>query len=142
MNGYTKGYLDDCRSRIAEQVAAYKALAAASKAHATASPRRFEAVLEAFALHFFNSMVLALDGHLVHRSRAIEKKDGNSLNQVRMLSSSIMTNDSVMFADKTIKYDPVTAVLKFRVGDKVVLKESEFTRLGTPFFAEIEAEYL
>ena len=86
-------------------------------------------------------MVLALDNHFVHRTRAIEKKDGNPLNEVRMLSNSIMNNGSVMCADKTIKFDPTKSVLKCRVGDKISLNEADFTRLYSAFLSEIEAKY-
>ncbi len=48
----------------------------------------------------------------------MEKKDGNPLNEVKMLSNSIMNNGSVMCADKTIKYDPAKAVLKCRSGTR------------------------
>lgn len=87
-------------------------------------------------------MILTLDSHFIHRARALEKKDGNPLNEVRMLTSLIMNNNSVMCADKTIKYDPAKSVLKRRVGDRITLNEAEFTRLGSAFLAEIEAKYL
>ena len=141
-NSYTKRYVDDCRSRIAAQVAAYRALVAAAKPRASADEQLLKAALEAFEPHFFNSMVLALDSHFVHRARAMEKKDGNPLNEVRMLSNSIMNNGSVMCADKTIKYNPATSVLKRRVGDKITLNEADFTRLSSAYLAEIEAKYL
>lgn len=38
-------------------------------------------------------MVVVLEGCFVHRSRTIEKKDGNPLNEVGMLSNSMMLND-------------------------------------------------
>jgi hypothetical protein len=66
-------------------------------------------------------MVLALDSYFVHRARAAEKKDGNPLNEVRMLCNSIMNNNKIMCADKTIKYDPAKSGLEFRVGDEIKL---------------------
>jgi len=141
-NSYTRDYVNHCRSRVAAQVSAYRALIAAAMRHATADAQRLEGAIEAFEPHFFNSMVLALDSHFVHRARAIEKKDGNPLNEVRMLSNSIMNNDSVVCADKTIKYDPARSVLKRRVGDKITLNETDFVRLSAAFLAEIEAKYL
>lgn len=132
-NSYTKEYVDACRSRLAAQIAAYKALVAAARAHVTANEPQLEAALEAFEPHSFNSMVRALDSHFVHRARAMEKKDGNPLNEVRMLASSIMNNDNVMSSDKTIKYDPAKSVLKYRIGDKIALNEADFTRLSGAF---------
>ena len=90
----------------------------------------------------FNNMVLALDNLFVHRARDLEKKDGNPLNEVRMLCESIMNNDGEMGADKTIKIDPAKSVLKYRVGDKIRLNEADFILLSSGFFAEIEEKYL
>jgi len=53
---------------------------------------------------FYNNIVLIVDSYFVHRTRAVEKKDGNSLNEVRMLCDSMLHNNDVMRADRTIKY--------------------------------------
>jgi hypothetical protein len=53
-------------------------------------------------------MVLVLENYFEHRTRAKEKKDGNPLNEVRLLSTSMMTNNGRMAADKSIKLDPAT----------------------------------
>lgn len=92
--------------------------------------------------HFINNMVLALDNYFVYRARAIEKKDGNPPNEVRMLCNSIMNNTNKMCADTTIKYDPAKSVLKCQVGDEIKFNEADFMRLTSFFFAEIESRYL
>jgi hypothetical protein len=86
-------------------------------------------------------MVLAMDSCFVHRLRAMEQKDGNPQNEVRTLCHSIMNNHSILTADKTIKFDPAKSVLKYRVGDKIEVKEADFKRLASAFFAEIESKY-
>ena len=73
-------------------------------------------VPEAFAPLFFGNLVVVLDGYFVHRTRAIEGKDGNPLNEVRMLCSSILGHDGVLAADGTIKYKPEASVLGLAVG--------------------------
>jgi hypothetical protein len=89
----------------------------------------------------------------VHRSRTLELKDGNPLNEVRMLANAMMYNNSIMsagaghlFADglvvKTIKYDPAKSVLKYRIGDEIKLTEADFILLSAAFFAEIERKFL
>ncbi len=98
--------------------------------------------IETFEPHFFNNMVLTLDSYFVHRARAIEKKDGNPLNEVRMLCNSMMNNNNMMCADKTIKFDPAKSVLKYGVGDEIKLNEADFILLSSAFFAEIESKYL
>ena len=58
--------------------------------------------IDAFERQLFNHMILALDHYFVHRSRTMEGKDGNPLNEVRMLCHAIMENEGRMSADKTI----------------------------------------
>ena len=45
-----------------------------------------------------------MDSYFVHRTRAIEGKDGNPLNEVRMLSTSSLRNKAELMADKAIEY--------------------------------------
>ena len=47
--------------------------------------------------------------------------NGNPLNEVRMLSASLMNNRGNMAVDKTIKFDAANSVLKYKIGDKIKL---------------------
>ena len=58
---YSQEYVDDCRKKVAAQVAAYRKLAKA------AGPSK---ALDDFESVFFNNMVLVLDTHFTHRLRA------------------------------------------------------------------------
>lgn len=138
---HTQKYLDECRSRVAEQVSAYQALVAAARNQAAHGESELTTAIGAFEPHFFNVMVLALDSYFVHRLRGMEMKDGNPLNEVRLSCNSMM-NNNWMGADKTIKYDPTKSVLKYRVGDEIILKADDFILLSSAFFAEIESKYL
>ena len=142
VNNYTQKYIDECRSRVAAQVSAYRTLVITAKNQTSPDESPLNAAIEAFEPHFFNNMDLALDSYFVHRARAIEKKDGNPLNEVRMLCNSMMNNNNMMCADKTIKFDPAKSVLKYRVGDEIKLNEAGFILLSSAFFAEIESKYL
>ena len=142
VNNYSQKYIDECRSRVAAQVSAYQTLVATARNQTATDEPLLYAAIEAFEPHFFNNMVLALDSYFVHRARAIEKKDGNPLNEVRMLCNSMMSNNDRMCADKTIKFDPAKFVLKYRVGDEIKLNEADFILLSSAFFAEIESKYL
>lgn len=142
VNNYPQKYIIDCCSRIAAQISAYQTLVATARAQAVTDESLLNAAVEAFEPRFFNNMVLALDSYFVHRTRAIEKKDGNPLNEVRMLCNSMMNNGNMMCADKTIKFDPAKSVLKYRVGDEIKLNEADFVLLSPAFFAQIESKYL
>jgi hypothetical protein len=49
----------------------------------------------------------------------MELKDGNPLNEVRVLCNSITTNKGKLCSDKTIKLDPAKSILGFKVGDEI-----------------------
>jgi hypothetical protein len=140
MNTYPQDYIDDCRSRMETQLASYKSLAIAAREKA-ANKSPFKSALDSFEPIFFSNLVLVLDTFFVHRTRGLEKKDGNPLNEVRMLCTSILQNDGVMAADKTIKFDPAKSVLKLKIGDEIKVTEADFVRLYRAFFSEIEAKF-
>jgi hypothetical protein len=94
-----------------------------------------------FERQFFNHMILALDHYFIHRGRTMEGKDGNPLDEVRMLCDAIMANDGRMSARKTIRYEPETSILRFKTGDEIRLNADKFARLSAAFFDEIEKKY-
>jgi hypothetical protein len=132
VNRYTTDSIDECRTRMDAQLAAYRALVG----NKTAS----DVAVQSFEPLFFANLVAALEGCFVHRSRTLELKDGNALNEVRTLSNSII-NNRVMAADKTIKYDPSKSVLKIAVGEEIRLNESGFVQLLAAFLSELEAKF-
>ncbi len=129
MRSYTKKYIAACRSKVDQDLSAYRGMSA------SANVRAFEST-------FFNNMVLVLDHLFVHRLRTVEGKDGNPLNEVRLLSNSMMNNNNKLSVDKTIKYDPDSSVLKYRLGDEIKLSEKDFLLLYKAFFNEIESKFL
>jgi hypothetical protein len=133
---YPQDYIDGCRARMDAQLAAYRALVTSS-----ANAKAGRSALDAFEPLFFNHLVVALDAYFMHRTRAIEGKDGNPLNEVRMLTQSILNNDAVLSPDKTIKYSAATSVVGLSIGDEIRLDEAQFTRLSTAFFAEMETRF-
>jgi hypothetical protein len=137
VRNYTKEYIEECRSKVDADLSTYKKLAATARNQ----PADAKA-LEAFEVTFFNNMVLVLDHLFVHRLRTVEGKDGNPLNEVRLLCDSMMNNHNIMGTDKTIKIDPAQSILKYKVGDEIKLNEAHFVLLGNAFFAEIESKFL
>jgi hypothetical protein len=137
---YDQTFVDACRAGVDTQVSAYQDLIAAAK-DGGSDHARVDAAVAAFEPLFFNNMVLALDDSFLHRSRQMEGKDGNPLNEVRVLCSSLLTNGGVMATDKQIKMDPTISILKYEVGDEIRLSEGDFVLLAKGFFAEIEVKY-
>ena len=139
MKRYSRNYIDACRARVEADVRAYR------KQVGKAPSKEFE-------VRFFNDQVLLLDHMFVHRLPGIEGKDGNPLNEVRVLCNSILLNRGKLQVDKlpgwpmsagaSIKLPPEKSVLKLGPGDDVKLTEGDFVRLSKAFFAEIEMKYL
>ena len=140
VNSYTKNYINECRSRMESQLAAYKVLVAIATEKTSKSA--INSAVDSFEPLFFNNLVVVLDGFFVHRTRKIEGKDGNPLNEVRMLCNSILQNHGVLSADKTIKYNPAKSILKLQIGDEIKMIESDFALLFKAFFAEIETKFM
>lgn len=138
MKTYDQDYIDACRARVEADLRAYR------KQVGKAPSKEFEA-------RFFNDQVLLLDYMFVHRLTGIEGKDGNPLNEVRVLCNSILLNEGKLQVDKRpgwpmsapsgIKLNGEKSLLKLKVGDEVRVTEADFVRLSNAFFAEIEKRY-
>jgi hypothetical protein len=122
---YPKPYVNAVRARVARVLKAY------DKAK-PAEPFAAEALLD---------IVLGLEMAFVHRVRMNEGKDGNVLNEVRMLAASILEFDGVMTLDKTIKWNASRSVTGLEIGDKIALSRKQLGALAEAFFDEIEAKY-
>lgn len=137
VTAYPQAYIDACRAAVTAQVSAYEALTAL----AHAGDARLRSAIATFEPLFLHHMLLALDAYFCHRQRSLEGKDGNPLNEVRVLCTSITSNGSVLAADKAVKLKPATSVLGYAVGDEISLDGRDFARLAEAFFAELERRY-
>lgn len=131
-SGFDQDYVEAIRTRTRAQLAAFESLAGAG-----AAPE----ALEAFASTYFNALVVGLEQAFVHRARGAEKKDGNPLNEVRVLTASLLEHDGVFTADATIKMKPETSVLGLAYGDEIRLDQEGFTALAEAFLAEIAVKF-
>jgi hypothetical protein len=136
---YTQEELDHARTAIERQRAAYDDLAKA--VHATSDPKA-TAALEAFEPLFFNNMTIVLDRYFVHRVRMVTGKDGNPLNEVELLSDSLMNNDGVLRGNNVIKLTPEQSVLKLDIGDRIRLGAAQFEGLSKAFLSEIRSKFV
>jgi hypothetical protein len=126
-NSYSREYIDTSRERVASQVAAFDKLAG---------------VDADFEHAFFNNMVIVLNAYFANRMRGMEGKDGNPLNEVRVLSNSMMGNGETLAPDNAITWRPEATVLGLDVGDPIRIDRDAFLRLAHAFFVELEAKYL
>ena len=100
---YTQQEIDQGKAAVDQQLATYKTLVRAV-AGAT-DDEKVNSALESFKAQFFNNMTLVLDRYFVHRLSGVdyEGKDGNPLNEVRILCDSLMSHGGRMRDDKQIK---------------------------------------
>ena len=138
---YPAAYVQAARDDVAAQIRAYRDLVGAASKASGMSLTRIDAALAAFEPAFFNNLLLALEMRFVHRLRGVEGKDGNPLNEVRMLAASLVDNGGVLAASPTIRYDAGKAVLGIDVGDRIALNADDFESLCTAFLAEIEKRF-
>ena len=87
MKSYSKEYVAACRARVASGLAVYRKHI--GKNGSSEMEHRF-----------FNDQVLVLDHMFVHRLTGIEGKDGNPLNEVRVLCNSLLPNKGISQIEK------------------------------------------
>ncbi len=137
VNNYSIKYIDKCNQQINTQLSAYSNLL--SKLNGQTSAASIE--IYNFENLFFNNLVLVLDNLFAHRSRAIEKKDGNALNEVRVLCNSIINNNAELLEDPSLKLNSETSVLKYTAGQKIKLNLADFSSLSKAYFQEMKDKY-
>jgi hypothetical protein len=135
---YTQEELDHARTAIHEQLAAYRALADAIDGR---DPKA-RAALDALEPILFNNMTLVLDRYFVHRLRGVTGKDGNPLNEVELLSESLMNNDAVLRGNNVVKFVPERSVTGLEPGERIRIDAARFERLADAFLADLEAKFL
>ncbi len=138
MKKYAKGYIAACRARVEADLRAYRKQAG-------------KAPSEEFEARFFNDQILLLDYMFVHRLTGSEGKDGNPLNEVRILCNSLLLNQGKLQVDRLpgwpnsassgMKLPPEKSVLGLKAGEEVRLSEADFVRLSDAFFAELEKRF-
>jgi hypothetical protein len=136
---YTKEEIDRGKAAVAEQLAAYRKFVKAGGG--SGSDKKADSALASFEAEFFNNMTLVLDRYYVHRLSGGEGKDGNALNEVRIIVDSLISHDGVMRSDKKIKLPPERSIVGLAAGEQINLTEADFKRLSAAFFAELERRF-
>jgi hypothetical protein len=147
MRTYARAFIDERHSRAEADAAAYQRVAAAAKKHP--EDEALSSALEALEAAFFNNLLLTLDYSFIHRLAVVEGKDGNPLNEVRILCNSLLLNKGIMekwypwkhvsaLGDKSMKLSPESSVLGRQFGEEIKLTEADFSQISEAFFAEME----
>lgn len=123
---YEKDYVEGCESQMNAQLDAWDTIETSGE----------------FERLFFANLTIVLDAYFVHRSRGMEGKDGNPLNEVRMICHSILAHGSVFTAESTVLWQPEKSVLGLRAGDPIRLGEAQFRLLAEAYFSEIRRKFL
>lgn len=140
VNNYSREYIDACRKKIETQLTAYNDLLSTADSHLKNHKEQHK-IIDYFEHIFLGNLVIVLESFFVNRMRAMEGKDGNPLNEVRVIANSIMNNDGVLIIDKSMKWNATQSVLKYKAGDTIKLNQSDFTALASEFFDEIEKKF-
>jgi hypothetical protein len=119
--GYDRLYVADCRESVGAAAAELRRAGAGSVA--------------------WNQLVVALEHWFAQRIPKVEGRDGNPLNEVRVIAESVTEHGAVLVVPKGIKLRPDTSVLGLEPGDEITLDGDAFARLFDAFLGEIEAKY-
>ena len=142
-NSYTHEELDHAKTAIGQQLRAYKKLVKAIDATSDGATKgAAKEALDEFEPLFLANLTLALDRYFIHRIRSVSGKDGNPLNEVELVTESVMDNDSVLRGNNVIKLDPQRSVLQLEIGDPISLSREQFERLSQAFLTELEARFV
>jgi hypothetical protein len=128
------------RKTIEGQIEAYRGLVAAVEASPAAPELR--AVLAAFEPGFLNTLVLALDRFYVHRLRSVTGKGTTPLNELELVSESLMHHDGILRGINAIAYTPGESVVQLEPGDRIALSVDGVERLADGVFGELERKYV
>lgn len=131
LSSYSATQIAAARVAFADLVGSWTAVAARS---APAARERAERQV-------FAQMVVALDGWFAHRLRAVEGKDGNALNEVRLLAQGVVANGGFFPSDSCTRWRPDASVTGFRAGDRIELDAEIFSRLADAFLTGIAERF-
>jgi hypothetical protein len=134
---YTKDELAHATKTVNDTVAAYKKLAKAVEASGDSKAR---AALEAFEPVLFRDLTLTLDRLFVHRIRKVAGNDNNPLNEVELITESILAG-APFTTNNVLRYVPEESVTGLKPGDRIDLTADEFERLARAFLADIKAKF-
>jgi hypothetical protein len=127
-----------CRTELAAQVQAYRDLVGAASKASGMSLTRIDAALAALEPAFFNNLLIALDARFANRPDGVDGRQGDALDEVRLLCAALMANGGVLAAQPGVAYEPSLAVLRVDIGERVALNADDFEAIAAAFLDTIE----
>lgn len=138
MKTYPENYIADCKAKLEADLQAYRLQVG-------------NALDEDFSVRFFNNLVLVMNYMFITRSSDIEGTDGNPLNEVRIISNSLLLNGTKFQPEKQPHWPDIAGpsvnlptertVLGLESDEEIKLDESDFMRLAEAFFSALEKKY-
>jgi hypothetical protein len=128
---YPVDHINRCRQTVADRVTAYRTAVANTKPTDRAT----------FEQLYCRDLIVLLDAWFMHRTRAVEGKDGNAANEVRMLAASIIHHNSIFTADTTIRYRATNSVTHLEIGDTINLTIDQTAQLATAYLDTITQRF-
>lgn len=122
---YSSEYIDQCKKQFNADLDKFDALSL---------PKATEHVVAKYLL-------FGLELMFVHRLRGQEGKDGNPLNEVRILCDSLFNNKGVLLVDSGIQYKEEKTVLGVPLGGEIMLTFAHVKTLSDAYFCEIEKRF-
>lgn len=87
-------------------------------------------------------LIVALEGWFAQRTRGMEGKDGNPMNEVRLLASSITHHGGVLTLEKGLRLTVEGSVLGIAPGDVIAPSLHDLAHLVDAFLDAIERTYV
>lgn len=128
---YPTEHIERCRLAIRERISAFRAATANAKPQQRVTAERL----------YCRDLVVLLDAWFMHRTRAVEGKDGNPANEVRMLAAGIIHNDGVLEADRTIRYRAAESISNLDIGDPINLTVAQTEQLADAYLETIARRF-
>src|ERR1700761_5905502 len=119
--GYDRHYVAACRESVGAAVEELRQVEAGSAA--------------------WNQLVVALDRWFSLRNPKLEGRDGNPLNEVRVIAEAVIEHGAVLTVPKGIRLRSEASVLGLEEGDEITLDGDSFERLFDAFLAEVEEKF-
>ncbi|MGB9011884.1 MAG: hypothetical protein WCB95_03350 [Aeromicrobium sp.] len=122
---YPQEYVDYCQQQIESQIS---------------EMRDMPPVPTAFAQRMAAHLVIVMDACFSQRVRGVDGPDGNPLDEVRVLSHSLMQGSTVL-EDSSVTWEPAKLVLGLEIDDEIALSVKDVDRLQQAFFAEMNDKH-